>query len=359
MTDHAKLSASGSHRWLACPGSVKAEEGLPDRTSPQSEEGTKAHAIAEALLNGAPDVDVTGFEPVLEYVEYVTSLAKAKQLFVEKRVDFSEWVPDGFGTCDTIILDVISGDVDIVDLKYGKGLKIYADDNSQLKLYALGVVSNYGFILREITKITLHIVQPRLDHISTWSITLEDLLTWGERVKELAQLALSENAPRVPGDSQCQWCKAKPTCPALLKRTQEVTLSEFDRLDNPDTLTDPQLRYALENKKLIVSWLDAVESLVYERLQNGGSFEGFKLVTGRTLRDWANPNDAEIELSRLVGDAAYEKKLLSVAKAEKLLGKKKAQALEHLVAKTEGAPRLAQDSDRRKASGADASDFDF
>lgn len=359
MTEHAKLSASSSHRWLACAGSIKAEEGLPDRTSHQSEEGTKAHAVAEALLCHIPDVDVTGFEPVLEYVEYVTLLAKAKQLFVEARVDFSEWVPDGFGTCDAIVLNPILGEIDIVDLKYGQGLKIYADDNSQLMLYALGVVSNYGFIMCEITKITLHIVQPRLDHISTWSITLEDLLTWGKWVKERAQLALSENAPSIPGDAQCQWCKAKPTCPALLMRTQEVTLSEFDRLDNPDTLTDDQVRYALENKKLIVSWLDAVESLVYERLQNGGTFEGFKLVAGRTVRDWSNPQEAEIELARIVGDAAYEKKLLSVAKAEKLLGRKKAQALDHLVAKTEGAPRLAPESDKRKASGADASDFDF
>lgn len=358
MAEHAKLSTSGAHRWLACPGSIKAEEGIPEKTSSYAEEGTLAHSVAESLLLGKTPKECDFLEPVQAYVDYVRQIAGKNELFVETRVDFSPWVPDGFGTSDAIIIDTENQTIDVIDLKFGKGIKVDAEDNPQGMLYALGVINDFSWAMDDIKNINLHIHQPRLDHISVWSISVDDLLAWGETVKERAALALTEDAPRIPGEKQCQWCKAKATCPAILKLAHDVTSKEFDSLDNPDTLTDEQLRYALENRKLVVSWFDAVEALVFERLNAGEAFPGFKLVQGRSNRDWMNPDEAEIQLTRLIGEDAYEKKLLSVAKAEKILGKKKASEIASLIVKPEGKPTLAPESDKRPAIGATLADFD-
>jgi hypothetical protein len=185
-------------------------------------------------------------------------------------------------------------------------------------------------------------------------------LKWGAWVSDQAQIIEEGDAPRSPSEKACQWCKAKATCPALKSYTEKVILSGFDELDSPnaDTLTDQQLRLALESKKLIVSWLDSVESLVNERLQKGEAFEGFKLVAGRSLRKWADEKDAESNLTSLLGDDAYERKLLTPAKAEKALGKAKAKKIQGLIIKPEGKPTLAPESDKRKSVSISVDDFD-
>lgn len=361
MTEHAKLSASGSKRWMLCAGSVKAEEGLPDKSSPQAEDGTLAHAVAESMLTGrhVPECSAEMMAYVQVYVDYVHALAENGELFVETRVDFSPWVPDGFGTSDAFVIGAETNTLDVIDLKYGIGVRVDADNNSQGMLYALGIINDFGFLLEDVTSVRIHIVQPRLDNISMWEISRSDLLEWAENVvKPAADLALSDNPPRVAGEEQCQFCKAKATCPALLKLTHDVTQADFDALENPDKLTDQQLRYALENKKLITSWLDAVESLVTDRLISGETFSGFKLVEGRGSREWQNDAEAEIQLSRLLGQDAYEKKLLSVAKAEKVLGKKKAEQIAFLISRKSGKPTLAPESDKRPSLGATVADFD-
>jgi hypothetical protein len=373
MTAHAKLSASGSHRWLNCPASVALEQSLPngDRTSQYAEEGTAAHELGEKCLkNGTNPEDYlgtvfNGFEVtndmadhVQTYVDYVRSVGG--ELFIETRVNFGQYVPNGFGTCDALCIK--DNALHIIDLKYGMN-KVDAHKNSQGMLYALGALYDFGMIFDEIEYVVITIVQPRVDNISVYETTVAELYQWAEWVKERAQLALSDNAPFAPSEKACQFCRAKPVCKALHDHTQAVIMSDFASMDNAalvpvNKLTNEQLRFALDNKKLIISWLEAVEGYVTEKVNAGETFTGYKLVAGRSLRQWANEATAEQLLTKTLGDAAYEpRKLLSVAKAEKALGKNKT-LLSELVIKPEGKPALVPEDDPRPAFGVRPADFD-
>ena len=370
-TLHAKLSASGSSRWLNCPGSVKAEESFTDKGSAFAFEGTCAHELAELALmnnqhcsewvdkqlieNNQHTVDKAMADYVQIYVDYVRQLS-GHHLY-EVQVDFSDWVPEGFGTSDALI--VADNVLHVIDLKYGKGVKVDAANNTQGMLYALGAIADYGDLFA-FDKIQITIVQPRLDHIDEWEISLPDLLKWGEWVRQRAELALSDNAERSPGEKQCQWCKAKAVCPKLKVHTEKLILSDFDDLEltSPERLTDAQLREALENKKLICGWLDAVESYVTNKLETGEHFDGFKLVAGRSLRQWINEGMAAEVLQVELEDKAFTKKLISPAQAEKALGKKRADVLTDLICKPEGKPTLAPESDPRPAMNITQNDFE-
>lgn len=243
MIKHAKLSASGAHRWLNCPGSVKAEENLPDKQTIFAQEGSGAHELAEiALLKRINPFDWVDKPLITEnaiivnqemaanvqrYIDYINQFDG--QLFVETRVDFSHWVQEGFGTADAIIInnDVIR----VIDLKYGKGVKVYADDNPQGMLYALGALSDFG-VVYDFKTVEIAIVQPRIDHISEWSISVDDLLKWGEWVKERVELTLTDNAPLIPSRKACQWCKAKSTCEQAYTRNKQSILNDFEIVDS-------------------------------------------------------------------------------------------------------------------------------
>lgn len=371
-TIHAKLSASGAHRWLACPGSVKAEEGLPETTSAFAQEGTAAHELGEISLVGGTDcADMIGMQ-LLENADYTVTqgMAEAVQVYVdvvrylggeqmyEERVDFSEWVPEGFGTSDAIVLN--ESKMSVIDLKFGKGHRVDAQSNMQGVLYALGAYAGYGY-LYDIKTVEIIIVQPRLDHISTWEIPLEEALKLGEWISQRAGMTQDPKAERVPGEAQCQWCKAKATCGALQKFTHDVIATDFDNLEklsNPDTLTDEELRAALDAKKLVVSWLDAVETVVTQRLAVGEPFAGYKMVAGRSSRSWSDELQAATVLESALGATAWERKLTSPAKAEKLLGKSKLGIIEALISSKAGRPTLARESDPRPAVGVTDMDFD-
>lgn len=362
MTKHAKLSASGSSRWLACTGSVKAESQFPNTSSSSyAMEGTTAHSLAERCLtedvtpNYYLNQQIDGYtvddemvDNVAAYVAYVKSFSGIH--FYEMRVDFSEWIPDGFGTSDAIVIDSKSNTVHVIDLKYGKGVPVDAENNSQGMLYALGVLSEYGFIY-DIDTVVIHIYQPRIKNYSSWSITTGELLKWAEWAKQRAEEAITDNAPRTPSEKSCQWCKAKATCKALLDHTHKIIMHDFDELDNikPDTLTDRELKVIQDNAKLIKSWLDAVESHIFDMLNRGQSFDGYKLVEGRSTRSWISEDAAAKVLSeKLTASELFTQKLISPTQAEKLLKTNKS-LLDGLVNKPEGKPTLVQSCDKRKS----------
>ena len=374
MAAHAKLSASGSDRWLTCAGSVAAEANIKEKPSGYAMEGTAGHELAELCLTKNREaisylnqtlpesqwkVDEDMAEHVQTYVDYVDQFKGTR--FIEQRVDFSKYVPEGFGTADAIVID--NDTMHIIDLKFGKGIKVYADNNSQGKIYAIGALCDYGF-LYDVTTVAIHIVQPRIDNISVWEISVKDLLIWADWVKDRAQLCSEPDAPRVASDKACLFCKAKPICPELMALTESATLADFTDISvspkSPDKLSDRDLRFALENKKLIISWLDAVENLAFEKLSDGQDFPGFKLVHGRSSRSWADLQVATSVLVEELGDAAYsEPKLITVAQAEKTFGKKKVGLLDGLVTKHEGKPTMVSESDnRQEISSGDISDFD-
>lgn len=361
MSAHAKLSASGSTRWLACTGSVKAESQFPNTSSSYAMEGTTAHSLAERCLteditpnyylNKQLDgytVDDEMVDNVAAYVAYVKSFSGIH--FYEVRVNFSEWIPEGFGTSDAIVIDSKSNTVHVIDLKYGKGVPVDAENNSQGMLYALGVLSEYGFIY-DIDTVVIHIYQPRIKNYSSWSISANDLYKWAEWAKQRAEEALQDDAPRTPSDKACQWCKAKATCKALLDHTHKIIMHDFDELDNvkPDTLTERELKVVMDNAKLIKSWLDAVESHIFDKLNNGEAFDGYKLVEGRSSRAWINEEEtAKVLSEKLSADEMFKHTLISPAAAEKLLKTQKS-ILEGLVMKSEGKPTLVQSCDKRDA----------
>ena len=374
---HAKLGASNAHRWLHCGGSVKAEQGFKDQSSPFALEGTRAHELSELALFkdkepqhwiGKPLVENSDFivdEEMANYVQVYTDYCRAiskgaDEVFIEQRVSYNDWVPEGFGTNDFGALFLKDKRIKIADLKYGKGVQVDAENNPQAMLYGLGTYAEFSWI-SDFDWVDIAIIQPRLDHISEWSISVKDLLKWAEWVSQRAEIALSEDAERVPGEKQCRFCKAKGTCPALMKYTEDIIMAEFDDLDDmpsPDTLTQEQLRKVLEHKGLIEGWLSSVETVVRERLEAGEDFAGFKIVEGRSLRRWGDEVQAEAKLIDLLGDKLHTKKIISPAQAEKVLKKDQRAVLDNLVVKPAGKPTLAPESDKRQPINLTDSDFE-
>lgn len=363
MTQHAKLSPSSSSRWLNCTASVKASSAYKNTSSSAAEEGTAAHQLGEICLKtgDSPDkylnqnlsdapnviVDQEMVENIQDYVNYCRSLGG--DMLVEERVDFSPWVNEGFGTSDCIIFkdDVCH----VIDLKYGKGVEVYAERNTQAMIYALGVLNEYWFI-HEVSSFVLHIFQPRRNHFDEWEISIEDLLIWADTVKEAANNIKTDNVTFNPGEKQCQWCQHKPNCKALQEFTEKVISAEFDDLDELPTPETVNHTVVLKHKALIESWLKAVEQTVFEKLNNGEKVDGFKLVKGRSVRKWGSEQEVIKTLTPELGDDLYIKKLLTAPQAEKLIGKGKFnENYADLVIKPEGKPTLAPESDKRPAIG--------
>ena len=364
MIAHASLGASNAHRWLECAGSVKAEIGLPNTSSVFALEGTTAHDLAELTLtttDGALDLfaDQEMAEFVRIYTDYVRSLSDAADLvLIEQRVDYSDWVPKGFGTADAIVLN---GDtLNVVDLKYGIGVPVYAEDNPQGMLYALGAYAEVNHIA-EIKNVVITIVQPRLDHISEWSISVEDLLRWAEYATQRAEATQEDDAPRNAGEKQCRFCKAKHNCGELFRHTEAILLTEFDNIDelpNVDTLTDEQMGKVIASKVLIEGWISAISTHVTDRLEAGAGFTGYKLVEGRSTRRWHDDESAEFRLRELMGaEKSVTTKVISPTQAEKILGAKRKDEVSEMIVKPAGKPTLVPDSDKRLAINVTADDF--
>ncbi len=344
MSEHAKLSASGSERWILCPGSVAAEEGIPEKPNPYAEEGTLAHEVAATFLKDEIVINNITSEMlnnIINYSDYISAVEKDLKeysLLIEQRVDFSHVVPDGFGTADCIIK---SDDVlHVIDLKYGKGVPVYAENNTQLLLYAIGALN--GFTNYMPSSIVMHIVQPRISNYSKWEITRPEyeLDYWIEFLRKKALIALQPDAKRIPHKDACRWCRAKPTCPAIYNFIDHTIAP----LKEKKALTDNELKLILDNSKLITDFLGSVEELVYDKIASGESFKGYKLVNGRQIRKFKTDSLEELENS--LSESIYKKVPITLAEAEKIFSK---EVINEITYKQQSKPILVPDSDKRAA----------
>lgn len=397
---HASLGASKAHRWMVCPGSLKLEEPFPNTSSEYADEGTAAHELMEWCLTTGQDaiayagriitversgrkfeVDAEMVDNVQAYVDYVRALGG--QLIVEQKVDFGRYLeqPDAFGTADTIVIR--DNELVVVDLKYGKGVKVDAFENPQLMLYALGAL-DIAMLVEDIETVTIVIHQPRIEGgVSEWTTTVEQLEAFGLEARVAARHAvhqLNDGAPPklVPGPKQCGFCKAKSVCPAYLGETtgvakQAASVDDFDDLTQERIVeglaaTDaPTLSQMMAKIDLLEALPKAIRAEVERRLVADTPVPGFKLVEGkRGNRAWINPDEAEVVLKgmRLKIEQMYDLKLISPTAAEKLakagdLGPRQWAKLQKEIGQSAGKPSVAPESDKRPAISVAASADDF
>jgi len=355
---HSRFGPSAASRWLRCAGSVTLSEGIADESSAFAEEGTQAHHLAELCLSAGLDArDVEGDWPaemrdyVQVYLDYCRHLGGDQQL-VETRVDFSEWVPDGFGTADYIAIHYRDACIDVVDLKFGKGVQVYAADNPQGMLYALGAMREVDYLV-EVEKVRIHIVQPRLDHIDTWEVSAASLTEFGQIASRAAEKALQPEPPFNPGEVQCRFCKAKAICPARHEANLALAREEFGLLPAPATLSLEQIAAILPRLPDFEAWAKDVRQYAEQQALAGETVPGFKLVEGRSVRQW---RDEQAVISALAEqgfdpDEYTSRKLIGLGAMESLLGGKKAAKsfMEAMTIKPEGKPALVPDFDKRPA----------
>lgn len=379
---HAKLSASSSHRWLTCTPSVNLEQPYPNKSSVFAQEGTLAHELGElglrynlkeltkAKYNAAVKVikvDKLFTEDMPDYVErYVDTCmekvaeAKSRDKFsifkVEQRLDFSEWVPEGFGTGDFVIIS--DGTIEIIDLKYGKGVPVSAKDNPQMRLYALGALIEFDFVY-EIENIKMTIVQPRLDSISTDEISKEDILKWAEEfVKPKAELAMKGEGDFVAGE-HCGFCRAKSVCKARADKNLELAKYEFR---TTETLSDNDIAEVLGKVDELVKWASDIKDYALEQALLGVVYEGYKVVEGRSNRKYTDVSRiADILIANeFTEDKIYKpEELLALTKMESVVGKKKlTELIGDYIEKPYGKPTLAPESDKRQPYNPAKADFE-
>jgi hypothetical protein len=367
---HALFSASASERWLTCPASVLLTEDKPNPSSDFAREGTCAHEVADLCLRNNQSADeyigktLEGWvvtedmaEHVQSYLDYVRSFKG--ELFPETRVDFSNYIPDGFGTSDAIIVDHDNKHLHVLDLKFGMGIPVYAEGNTQGQLYAIGTLNDFGFMY-DIEKVSIHIVQPRIGNFSSWEIAVPDLIKFAEYAKAQAEKALQPNPPFQPTESGCRWCLAKATCKALAKHTFDTIVAQFDEVDleipddEPSTLTDHQIALIIANTSLIKDWLESIHTYALSRGLEGEPIKGYKVVEGRSVRKYTA--QAEEILEQELGDKAFQRKLKGVTEIDKLLGKGKLEEL-GLVEKPQGKPTLVREDDKREPFSGNVADM--
>lgn len=384
---HALLSASSAARWMICTAAPRFEEGLPESTSEYAEEGRLAHAIGELKVTKKctpmstrtyntrlnklkkdplynPEMDKTT-DLYLEHItEQVMAYDTAPTVAVEVQVDFSDYVPEGFGTCDCCI---IGGDLlSIVDYKHGKGVPVSAVGNPQMRLYALGALRRYAPVFGDtIKRVRMTIDQPRLDSYTTDEITVDELRAWGDSIKPIAQKAYSGLGEFVPGD-HCRFCRGKAQCRA--RANVNTALEDFKDCvptgkqpqGEGKVLTDAEIGDLLERGKLLVQWYKDLEEYATEALLAGKEIPGWKLVAGRSNRTFTD-QDAAIQAVIAAGyDEAlvYDRKPKTLTELEKLMGKAEfAEKIGSFVTKPLGKPTLAPASDKREAYSPAAADF--
>lgn len=380
---HALLGASSAERWLNCTPSARLEEAVPNPGTVYTREGTLAHALCELKLRSyfttmsrrAYNAQLKKlkadalYTPEMEghaerYLDFAKELALSfpslPTAAIEDQVDFSRWVPEGFGTADLVLLH---GDtMHVVDFKYGQGRAVRAEHNPQLMLYALGACEKYGMFYQPET-IRMTIFQPRVrETAETWETGRAELLRWAEEtVKPAAALAFAGEGEPVPGD-HCQFCRVKGQCRACA--APHVSAAEdFAKLDEPPKpalLSDTEIAHALTVAEPFAAWLSAVKDFALGAVLEGRSIPGWKAVEGRSLRRFTDADAAfdALRASGVAEEILYERVPLSLAKLEKAIGKADFQAAAGgFIEKPPGKPALVPESDPRPAFNPAAADF--
>lgn len=389
MAAHAKLSASGAKKWLSCPPSAELESTFPNTSSVYADEGTHAHSLGELKirhdLNMISEKDYTvelitlkthknNFyceemdQATQEYADLVFAKytevrqqTKDAVILLEERLDFSQWVPEGFGTGDVVIVG--DGCIEIIDLKYGKGVPVSADENPQMMLYALGAVAKYE-LLYDLDHVKMTICQPRLDSISTYEMTVGELLAWGDDyVKPRAKMAIKGEGEYSPGVETCRWCRAK----ALCKARADYMMASIDQdFTDAKLISDQDIANYLALAPMILKWAKDIQDHAFDQAENHGKkWPGWKLVAGRSNRV-LTCKEKVVEILKAEGyeeSKIYEPQaLLGLGALEKAITKKRFNALlGDLVIKPAGKPTLVPIDDKREelcSTAAATSDFD-
>ncbi len=370
--DHAVLSASGAHRWMTCPASAMLEQQFPDTTSDAAKEGTLAHELAEAKVKQYFFPDTFSRQKLAavvrrlkkdslwedemdryteEYLDYIKreaiSFSAIPYVAVEKRIDFSDYVPEGFGTADCIL---ISGStLHVIDLKYGKGVPVSAEENPQMLLYALGAYEAYRMIY-PIEEVALSIVQPRLpDGNSKWKCSVKQLLQFGQVATEMASKALSEDAEFNPEDKACRFCRANAQCRARAEKNIQLA---FFTDKKPPLISDEEVGQYLLRGEDIAKWVKDLQGYALTQCLAGKDIPGWKAVEGRGSREWTDLDEAfqNLQENGVDGSLLWEQRPLTVAQVEKVIGKKEfAACAQNFVVKNPGKPTLVKSSDKRVA----------
>ena len=359
---HAILSASSSHRWMNCTPSARLEREFADRETEAAAEGTAAHALCEHKLRRA--LKMRSRKPVSKYdcdemdaytdgyVEFVLEqLAQAKLecadplVLIEQRLDFSCWVPEGFGTGDCII--VADKLLHIIDFKYGQGVLVEAEENPQMMLYALGALRLFDS-LYDITEVSMSIYQPRRENVSTWTISVDELNTWAENTLKLkAELAHKGEGEYLPG-SWCQFCKAAVKCRARAEEKLQLARFEFAP---PPLLSDEEIEDILTKLDDLTKWASEIQAYAQDAAVNHGKvWRGFKLVATRTNRRYTD-EEAVIQAAKDAGYTdIFKKSLIPITEMEKFMSKKEFnRIIGPLVEKPQGRPTLVPVTDKRPA----------
>ena len=370
---HSLLGASSSSRWMKCPASIPLTKDLPEETSVYAEEGTVAHEVCEMMLKGIElpeslngfNIDEEMIEHCRMYVDYINERSEGAEVYIEERVDLSHIDETMFGTNDGAIYKPFES-LEVVDFKYGRGVAVGAENNSQLLYYALGMAKDM-----DIEKVTMTIVQPRADHpkgpIRSWTIKYDELMEWQKELQgAVSEVSLAE-AVAEGGDertlyedysksgSHCRFCKAAGFCKTLREESLAVAKTEFSDipdhtegeiiLPEPSKLTSDELGRVMASAEMLEGWFKAVRTYAHKQAENGNKVAGFKLVQKRANRKWKDEDLVVEEFEDLMGDKLFEKKLLTPSKLEKIIGK---DAVAEHTYKPETGTTLAPITDRRK-----------
>lgn len=363
-TKHAKLSPSAAARWMSCTAAPTLEAGIEEKPSEYAQEGSQAHQVAECKAREAVGLpllmemnpiahDAEMYDAAEFYANYVKeTYLEAKEhcpdaiIETETRLDLTHWIPEGFGTADCLIVadDVLH----VIDFKYGKGVRVDADQNAQMMIYALGALG-WADLLYDIRRVETTIIQPRLSWTSTQVHDAQALREWGENVlAPIANAAFTgEGTEFKPAEDACRFCKAAGSC----KARADYFVQLFDE-NQDETITEAEAGEILQKAAGMKDWLARLEETVKDACLAGRAVPGWKIVEGRTRRQYTDEAEIEKRLraKKYKVSEIYEKKLLGISKMEKLIGKKKmAELIGDLIEKPQGSPTLVPESDSRPA----------